>query len=92
MIGVDIGLSFDYTAVVCLRRTIVGNEPIIYDTVLAQKKRRITIPELIKRITELVSKPPLAYHTTLVVERTTSAPASSTRCGTSSPLRPARPG
>jgi len=74
VIGVDIGLSFDYTAVVALRRTILGNEPILYDTVLAQKKRRITIPELIRRITEMVSKPPLAYHTTLVVERNNVGP------------------
>lgn len=74
VVGVDIGLSYDYTGLVAFRRTLVEGESPTYDCVKINMVRRITIPDLVGRLMSMVTKPPLLHHTTLIVERNNVGP------------------
>jgi len=74
LIGMDLGLSADYTAMIVLQRSTVDEKRPTYEALKIQMIRRITVPVLVTRILNFVSKPPLAYHTTLIVERNQVGP------------------
>jgi len=74
LIGMDLALSFDYTAMIVLQRSTVEGERPTYEALKINMIRRLTVPLLVARIVDFVSKPPLAYHTTIVIERNQVGP------------------
>ena len=72
--GLDLGFSYDFTALIALERSTVEGERPTYEAILIQMIRRLTVPSLVARLVSLVKNPKLAYRTTLVVERNQVGP------------------